>query len=353
MKFKIISTLLLLLIACNLHAIHIYGVHATPPPSVYVGEPFKIELEFFLSQNAELRFAQPTQLPPQIQLGKATPLANKSTTEDGKTVFIQSYAIDAIATAPGEIKIPNSKLNVETTEVYQYGLFSSQSKTVHTPTLQWQPFTVKPLPDEGKPANFTGAIGSFTIDATLEPDTLSIGDIAKLTVTISGSGILDKSKLQLPKLDEANFKQYQAEELPTKNDELAKITASIVPVSTQQTEIANITFNYFDTADGQYKILQAEPILVNYVEKKEEKATIRTIEIDNDSHSREEEEVIEGSYIRLYLAPDKSSKATYKLNPDDKITVLEETPNGKWRRIRLESGRSAWQPLSNSENMIK
>lgn len=50
---------------------------------------------------------------------------------------------------------------------------------------------VLPVPTEGKPANFTGAVGDFSISATATPTELSVGDPLAVDVTISGSGSFD------------------------------------------------------------------------------------------------------------------------------------------------------------------
>lgn len=47
---------------------------------------------------------------------------------------------------------------------------------------------VLPLPAEGKPANFSGAVGDFSISATATPNELSVGDPLAVDITIDGSG---------------------------------------------------------------------------------------------------------------------------------------------------------------------
>ncbi|MBN8420358.1 MAG: BatD family protein [Verrucomicrobia bacterium] len=50
---------------------------------------------------------------------------------------------------------------------------------------------VLPLPIEGKPANFSGAVGDFSISATATPNELSVGDPLAVDITIDGSGNFD------------------------------------------------------------------------------------------------------------------------------------------------------------------
>ena len=50
---------------------------------------------------------------------------------------------------------------------------------------------VLPLPTEGKPDNFSGAVGDFSISATATPNELSVGDPLAVDITIDGSGNFD------------------------------------------------------------------------------------------------------------------------------------------------------------------
>ncbi len=50
---------------------------------------------------------------------------------------------------------------------------------------------VLPLPTEGKPAHFSGAVGDFSISATATPNELNVGDPLAVDITIDGSGNFD------------------------------------------------------------------------------------------------------------------------------------------------------------------
>lgn len=50
---------------------------------------------------------------------------------------------------------------------------------------------VLPLPTEGKPANYSGAVGDFSISATATPNELSVGDPLAVDITIDGAGNFD------------------------------------------------------------------------------------------------------------------------------------------------------------------
>jgi len=58
-------------------------------------------------------------------------------------------------------------------------------------TSQEVKIKVLPLPTEGKPANFSGAVGDFNITATATPNELAVGDPLAVDITIDGSGNFD------------------------------------------------------------------------------------------------------------------------------------------------------------------
>ena len=66
----------------------------------------------------------------------------------------------------------------------------SFTRVEHKTLLKSKPFniTVKPLPDAGQPANFSGAVGQFNIGVRLIKSKLQQGEPGKLQVMISGSG---------------------------------------------------------------------------------------------------------------------------------------------------------------------
>ena len=74
--------------------------------------------------------------------------------------------------------------------------------------------TVKPLP-AGAPASFNGAVGSFTLDATMPPGNLAANSAATYTVRIAGSGNL--TFVQAPKLVlPGSFEQYNIKTTPVR-----------------------------------------------------------------------------------------------------------------------------------------
>jgi len=116
-----------------------------------------------------------------------------------------------------------------------------------------------PLPEDNKPASFTGAIGDFTMTATAGPTNLTVGDPVTVRVQIAGSGNLDS--LKLPTQDGwDHFKTYPPTSKLEASDQYGfqgtKTFEQIVsPENADVKELPPIAFSYFNPSDGQYHTL--------------------------------------------------------------------------------------------------
>jgi hypothetical protein len=121
--------------------------------------------------------------------------------------------------------------------------------------------TILPLPEEGRPADFSGAMGRFAIQARAEPRELEPGQGLKLSVSIRGEG--DLSRCEPPDLTglagfhlQGQLVERSAAELTILYDLAPRTAVSAVPP---------IRFTYFDTTPpAGYRTIEspAIPIVV-------------------------------------------------------------------------------------------
>ena len=159
-------------------------------------------------------------------------------------------------------------------------------------TLQSKPvlINVKPLPEQGKPASFNGAVGNFSIHAAMEKDSLTTDDAGKLFITIEGEGNL--TLVNAPEFEwPAGIEVFE----PKMKELLDKRS---VPVSGSKTFEYSFTINkkgnyilqpveysFFDPAAIQYKTITTEPITFS-VAKGSGKKT-KAVEILQDQSAKE------------------------------------------------------------------
>lgn len=123
---------------------------------------------------------------------------------------------------------------------------------------------VLPLPAEGKPADFSGLVGSFKIESKLDPAAIKTGESATLTVTLSGRGNVNRiPDLKLPQL--AETKLYVDEpvlEVTTDSEGLLgskTLKWALVPEKAGRYQIPLLTVSYFDPTSRQYREIKTSP----------------------------------------------------------------------------------------------
>lgn len=128
---------------------------------------------------------------------------------------------------------------------------------------------VLPLPAEGKPENFTGAIGSFSLDSvSVDPDALTVGEPCTIVVKIVGIG--NFPRIQEPKLDAKDeWKTYKAkssfidESNGHSNIGIKTFEYTVVPRKPDIPYAPEVLFNYFDPIAKRYVEVKSKPIQVS------------------------------------------------------------------------------------------
>jgi hypothetical protein len=121
-----------------------------------------------------------------------------------------------------------------------------------------QEIEVRPLPSEGRPSDFTGAVGDFKFDSVEIPNDWKTGEPQQVTARLSGSG--NFALLNAPRLTPAEeWKTYSGKDEFRAADQAAftgnkVFQFSAVPRKAGERETA-LTFSYFDPAAGAYKTL--------------------------------------------------------------------------------------------------
>jgi len=128
---------------------------------------------------------------------------------------------------------------------------------------------VKPLPREGKPANFSGAVGEFRITSTTDRDKAAANDdIVKYQVVIEGKG--DTSSIPAPTLPNLPNVSVLGDPKSTnqgrkENDEYIstrKFEYQLRPTQPGKLEIPPIELSVFNPKEAEYFNLQSNPVEV-------------------------------------------------------------------------------------------
>jgi BatD DUF11 like domain len=138
---------------------------------------------------------------------------------------------------------------------------------------------VKPLPQTDVPVEFAGAVGSFTLEATLTPRATKTNEPVKLVVKIIGKGnlkLIDPIKLQLPP-DIETYDPVMKDNIDvTENGAAGSKTFEylLIPRFVGDFKIPPVTFVYFDLEKKRYTTLQSEEFTLRVERGKDEAAVV-------------------------------------------------------------------------------
>lgn len=130
---------------------------------------------------------------------------------------------------------------------------------------------VKPLPQQGKPADFTGAVGDFSFKVTTSKTELDATESLQAKVEVRGKGNLKLFKLpkmNLPSSLEVYEPEHEENVSTTSRGMQGSIsdTYTVVPQYKGKYPIPSISFSYFDLKTESYKRLSSNEIVINVLD---------------------------------------------------------------------------------------
>jgi hypothetical protein len=126
---------------------------------------------------------------------------------------------------------------------------------------------VKPLPEQGKPVGFTGAVGNFTMKADLDKSELRANESLTYKVKVTGSGnlkLLKDLNVNFP----PDFEKYDPKVTDTITETARGVSGTrlysflVIPRHQGDYTIEPLQFSYFNPATGKYVMLSAGPFKV-------------------------------------------------------------------------------------------
>lgn len=214
--------------------------------------------------------------------------------------------------------------------------------------LQSKPITilVKPLPEAGKPANFKGAVGNFSIESRIERNNFSTDDAGNMAIIIAGEG--NMQMITAPVIDwPAGMEGFDSKT----TDDLFRGT---VPVSGRKSieypfivskpgnyTLPVVSFSFFNTRDGKYKTVTSKPLQITVT-----KGTGKPQSIATKNNSSKENYltkffnnrlrvvslvavfIIIGliTWLKRDVKQERADKAQKNILPDPKIINADEKP---------------------------
>lgn len=223
--------------------------------SVYVGEPFLVTYRLYANKPvSSLEIKEEKDFGGYGKEIYSEPNRLNFEAANYKNQRYRTAVIKVSAISPnraGTIQLPQITANVQ---LGAMGLFTEtlQSKTRNV--------TVRDLPAGGRPASFTGAVGTFRVSDNLGKSQIRVGEALEYKLIIEGRG---------------NFNQFSNPTYPDKQDfriatPIAEnriqagisgtrtITYLLIPRREGSFILPGISFNWFDPVSGTYRSFQGQ-----------------------------------------------------------------------------------------------
>jgi BatD DUF11 like domain len=126
---------------------------------------------------------------------------------------------------------------------------------------------IKPLPTQGRPADFSGAVGQFEVGSAISENNGTTGDPLTLKIKIEGRGNFDRVTAT-GLTNSSDWKTYKPNGKFTANDSAGiegekTFEQSIVPTKAGAQEIPALNFSYFDPEAQRYVTKSTTPIAID------------------------------------------------------------------------------------------
>jgi hypothetical protein len=253
-----------------------------PKRDIYVGESVPVDIEVGLRDG----FARPNALPTLV--GGDFTLNNLSHQPeqtrraiDGKPYTVLTWHSVVAAVKPGKFSLSvESPLTVRIRTAPQrdsmiedmlgdpfgQNIFGASITKDITATSPSSELTVLELPTEGRPPDFSGAVGSFKIAGDVSSNAAAAGDPLTLRMHVTGSGNFDRvDSAMLEHLDQ--WKTYPPKSSFKATDALGlkgeKIFEQPLIASQPGTQtLPGLAFSYFDPGTHRYETARSAPLSV-------------------------------------------------------------------------------------------
>jgi len=145
------------------------------------------------------------------------------------------------------------------------------SKVPKIVTAGSRTINVKPLPEQGKPSDFKGAVGDYSFKVSTSKTQLNATESLQAKIEVAGKGNLNL--FELPKLTvPSSLEVYEPEHQENVRTNLSGMqgrisdTYTIVPQYRGKYPIPSISFSYFDPDTESYKRITSDEIVIDVLE---------------------------------------------------------------------------------------
>ena len=218
----------------------------------YLNAPLTYTFRYLYTAVLPTQESPTPQLPtfPDFLVEELPPLSPQTQRIRGKTFWVQEQVRRLYPQRTGQIVIEPATLLLPVPR---------GRKTLKTKPLK---LTVQPLPETGKPSQFSGAVGEYQISAQVDRSSIETGRALTLSLQISGRGSMQT--VTAPKLPAipgvvVNGPTLVEDSVPTTRT----YAYALIPARSGTLRIPAIAYTYFDPSRAVYATAQTNSIPVS------------------------------------------------------------------------------------------
>lgn len=251
----------------------------------YVGQGIYVEYRMYFSHNIGLSDFDVDEFPElegfwnqEIKLDELRVENGKYKGEDYRYFTIKKAIL--IPQKSGKLSLKPLKTNLIVAVPTGRGDFFGNAIT-HNIRKSFQTYEktiqVKPLPTQGKPDNFAGAVGDFSLKVSSSKPRLKANESTQLKVAITGRGnfkLFELPVLETPKELEV-YAPERKENIKVNTEGLQGLKGEVideytlVPQYKGKYKIPLVEFSYFNPSDQKYYTLKSKELFIEVSEGKE------------------------------------------------------------------------------------
>ncbi len=266
------------------------------PKEMFIGQSIDIYANLYLHERVSRVEYESAQLEGDgfsINETEATP-TRSTTTVNGRRYQLLRWPMTVTAIQQG----PEQQLSA-TAILSQVRILTQQRYPIKADPVF---INVLPLPTEGQPTSFSGAIGDFQMQVSTDLDNTKTGEPIMLSLKLTGKGNFER--IQGPALPDNNdWKVYAPEsQIEGEGDNQAKrFDYVMIPKRTGTLKTPEVTFSFFDPEKSEY-IEYTSPSLEVSVEQGRQHATTPILQ---ESQAEQSDQELEQNLSRA-LTPEEA-----------------------------------------------
>jgi hypothetical protein len=209
-----------------------------------------------------------------------------------------------------------------------FGFSQTVPKVLRTAPLS---VTVKPLPEEGRPRDFSNLVGDFSAHSEVSKNKVELGESTTFTLTIKGKGNLKSSQgIKLDNLE--GFKVY--DDKPSFEPQVSGreiggqliIKKALIPLKEGTLQIPAVAISYFNPQAGKYEVARTEPYTIQALPPKD-KEKLTVVETRQPTAAKQDIKILGKDILPIHTTLDMLTPAA--ITPLSWVTIVLFLPTPK------------------------